>query len=386
MSHKRHQEGWGGRIWSGMALGLVLLNGCATTSHESFTQPAALPTIQTVSYDEHGHILVNGKPFFPILIYDAPADPTTLKMLHDQGFNTLSIGKPEEADALPSQGFYGAAHVPGKVEKLDGILFGIGMDSPALNWKEDLMPQLTEDCAKVRTSVPGRLPMHAIGYWEDEPEGVKTGKLPRREKYEDVVQAIEVAAPYLYPVPYQPIASVGDAVARAKAATGGKKPVIPILQLFVWEAKDRYPTSAELKCMVYLSLIEHADGIGFYSYGYVTGKEKTNIAAEQPVLWQAVKGINVEAATIGAFFADSSANAEVNVGEGTPEVKMRSVKNAGGTVVLLANTAAAAKSVTLQVPASVAALKRLDGGKDIPASGGKATVELQPSEAVGLRF
>src|ERR1044072_4612675 len=95
--------------------------------------------------------------------------------------------------------------------------------------------------------------------------------------YEDLVTAIDVSAPYLYPVPYQPISSVGDAVARARKASGGEKPILPVLQLFVWDAKDPYPTPAELLCMAFLCLVEGAHGIGYYSYGSVTGRPRTSI-------------------------------------------------------------------------------------------------------------
>ena len=78
---------------------------------------------------------------------------------------------------------------------------------------------------------------------KNEPSGVVANTLPPPEKYEEVVQAIDVAAPYLYPVPYQPIRSVGDAVGRASAASQGKKPLLPILQIFTWTPTDRYPTA-----------------------------------------------------------------------------------------------------------------------------------------------
>ena len=43
---------------------------------------------------------------------------------------------------------------------------------------------------KICAAVPGRPVMNAIGYWEDEPSGVVAGRLPSREKYEDLVATI----------------------------------------------------------------------------------------------------------------------------------------------------------------------------------------------------
>ena len=163
---------------------------------------------------------------------------------------------PKPAAALPAQGLYGAVHVGNKIDNLAGVLLALGTDSPALQFKTSLLDKVTQANAKVRAAAPGRPVVNAIGYWEDEPAGVVAGKLPSKEKYDELVRTIDVSAPYLYPVPYQPVASVGDAVARARQATEGKKALLPILQLFAWEAKDRYPTPAELRCMAFLALVE----------------------------------------------------------------------------------------------------------------------------------
>jgi hypothetical protein len=280
------------RLYSSIALWVFWL-GCSVSCVGN-----RLPPIQSAASDERGRITVNGKPFFPILLYDVPTDPESLKMLREHGFNTLTA-KPEVSDTLLANGFYTAVQ-PGKdpVTNLDGVLFGIGMDSPALYWKQDLLKKAKADLVRMRELVPNRTIMNAIGYWEDEPTGVYSNKVPSKERYDELVKLLDVSAPYLYPIPYQPVRSVSEAVKRAKTATAGKKPLLPILQLFTWEAKDRYPTPAELKCMVYLSLIHGADGIGYYSYNYVSGKKGTNVAREQPELWQEVKQINSEIAEI----------------------------------------------------------------------------------------
>src|SRR5262245_20069736 len=69
----------------------------------------ALPPIQKAASDEQGRITVNGKPFFPILMYDVPTDPASLQMFRQHGFNPLT-GKPEVSDSLLANGFYTAVH------------------------------------------------------------------------------------------------------------------------------------------------------------------------------------------------------------------------------------------------------------------------------------
>src|SRR5687768_16908637 len=69
-----------------------------------------LPPIQSTASDEYGRLTVNGKPFFPILMYDVPTDPASLQMFREHGFNTL-LGKPKVSDKLLANGFYTAVHV-----------------------------------------------------------------------------------------------------------------------------------------------------------------------------------------------------------------------------------------------------------------------------------
>lgn len=346
-----------------------------------------LPPIRSTASDEHGRITVNGKVFFPILMYDVPTDPASLKMFREHGFNTL-LGKPVVSDMLLANGFYTAVHV-GKdpVKNLAGVLVGVGMDSPALFWKQDLLERAKADLVTMRRLVPNRAIMNAIGYWEDEPKGVYANKVPSKERYEELVKVLDVSAPYLYPIPYQPLRSVGEAVERANTASGGKKPLLPILQLFTWQTKDRYPTPVELRCMVYLSLIHGADGIGYYSYNNVTGKKGTNIAKEQPELWQAVKQINGEIAEMRPLLLKSN-RVSVVLQEGAPEVEFRALGGIG-TLLLLANTASVAKTAVLRFPPFVEtknkrSLKPLGGGKVILFEGSQVEVSLEPNQALGL--
>jgi hypothetical protein len=347
-----------------------------------------LPSIRSTASNERGRITVNGKPFFPILMYDVPTDRASLRMFREHGFNTL-VGKPEVSDLLLANGFYTAVHV-GKspVKNLAGVLFGVGMDSPALFWKQDLLEKAKADLATMRRLVPNRAIMNAIGYWEDEPTGVYSNKVPSKERYEELVKVLDVSAPYLYPVPYQPVRSIGEALERANTATGGKKPLLPILQLFTWRAKDRYPTPAELRCMAYLSLIHGANGIGYYSYNNITGKKGTNIAKEQPELWQTVKQINSEIAEIHPWLLQDN-KVSVVLQEGAPEVELRALGGGGETLLLLANTASVAKTAVLRFPPQVAtrskrSLKPLGGGKAILFEGSQAKVSLEANQALGL--
>jgi len=140
--------------------------------------------------------------------------------------------------------------------------------------------------------------------------------------------------------------------------------------------------------MVYLSLIHGADGIGYYSYSNVTGKKGTNIAREQPELWQTVKQINREIAEIHVWLLEDN-KVSVVLQEGAPEVEFRALGGGGEILLLLANTATAAKTAVLRFPPQVAmrskrSLKPLGGGKSTLFEGSQAKVALEPNQALGL--
>jgi hypothetical protein len=350
-------------------------------------QPAAaLPRIKTVDYDAHGAFRVNGKPFFPIALYNAPMDDQTLRELRDFGFNVLT-GDAKSSASLPAKGFYSACEADKKVDDLTGVFVAIGVDSPALVFKTNLLMQVAEANAKSRTSVPGRPIMNAIGYWENEPAGVFTGKLPSKAVYEDLVAAIDVSAPYLYPIPYQPVSSVGDAVARARKASHGKKPILPVLQLFIWEAKDRFPTPAELRCMAFLSLVESAHGIAYYTYGSVTGRPKTTtIATAQPDLWKSVKKLNQDIADLGPRLLAGTETNDFTVGKGTPAVKMKLVREKDSTLAVIVNSAPTRQEVKLLGQPRTAGRMFLRNGKQVDVNAGVATLALEPFGVEVLRW
>lgn len=331
-----------------LSLGIAVVFAVSTASDVVAEKPVALPAVESVRYDEHGAFRVNDKPFFPIALYDAPLDDATLAELRNFGFNVLACDA-KSSVALREKGFYAACHADKKIDDLSSVFMGIGMDSPALNFKTDMLKRTIEYNEKTSAAVPGRPVMNAIGYWEDEPEGVIKGKVPSKAAYEDLVAAIDVSAPYLYPIPYQPVSSVGEAVFRARLASSGRKPLLPVLQIFAWDAKDRYPTPAELRCMAFLSLIQGAHGIGYYSYGTVTGHPGKTIAAVQSELWKSVKTLNHDLAEIGPQFLAGQpsrdlALVEVVESEGKtreiiPALRMNLVRRDDSFLAVVINTA-----------------------------------------------
>ena len=173
---------------------------------------------------------------------------------------------------------------------------GIGMDSPALHIKKDLLKKVAQANAQTSASLPGRPIMNAIGFWEDEPAGVVMGKLPSRAVYEDLVSAIDVSAPYLYPVPDQPLSSVGDAVARARSPPAARSLSCRSCSSLPGNRQtviQRRPNCA----MAFLAPVEGATNrLLLLRLGHRPAQ--TVIAAAQPELWKSVKKLNQDLSDI----------------------------------------------------------------------------------------
>jgi len=104
-----------------------------------------------------------------------------------------------------------------------------------------------------------------------------------------------------YPIPWLPVADFGKHLKMARLALGKNKPMVAIVQAFDWSyyphllgpglGPMRPPTYDEIRCMVYLALIERAKGILFYSYDDGPGKWRM---PEHPETWDSVCKIVAE--------------------------------------------------------------------------------------------
>jgi hypothetical protein len=78
-----------------------------------------------------------------------------------------------------------------------------------------------------------------------------------------------------YPIAWLPLANFGQHVRLTRLALGKSRPLIAVIQCFDWSIypallpvreRQRPPTYAELRCMVYCALAERATGLFFYAF------------------------------------------------------------------------------------------------------------------------
>lgn len=98
-----------------------------------------------------------------------------------------------------------------------------------------------------------------------------------------------------YPVPWLPLADFPKHLRLGRYAAGPGRPLIPVLQAFDWKAFPkqfparpglRPPDHAELRAMAFLSLLEGARGLMFYTYR--SGEDRSWELRDHPETWDAV--------------------------------------------------------------------------------------------------
>ena len=138
--------------------------------------------------------------------------------------------------------------------------------------------------------------------------------------------------------------------------------------------------------MAFLALVEGAHGIAYYSYGSVTGRPKTTIAAAQPELWQSVKKLNHDIADIGPRLLSGMEANDLTLGKGSPWVKMKLVRENAGLLAVVVNSAATRQEVKLIGQARAVGPLVLPNGKQIEAKDGVATLPLEPFGVAIIRW
>jgi hypothetical protein len=124
------------------------------------------------------------------------------------------------------------------------------------------------------------------------------------EKYQ---QSADLIAVDWYPVPWAPVATVAREMRLARLGMRDR-PFFSILQAFDWSSFSgllrtdvplRAPTADEMRCMAYLSLMQGASGIFFYTYH----TEKWKLS-EHPSLWTDLSRLAGEIRTNAPIFEE----------------------------------------------------------------------------------
>ncbi len=256
-------------------------------------------------------VLVDGKPFFPIGVYQCGCDgfyDVDFSMLAEAGFNTVHVyGWEGNAIYKYGQGWLDAAHQNGlmalvglyrpdvKQMSFAGAITRIEKyrDHPALlawhTMDEPGWDQVPTSCLGVE--IDGRMgkeympaTYHMIRQHDpDHPVTAVVCHFIDPERFMDSVDIMQADYYCVPPIPQSWYSGTGFRgikmfVDRSRAASGGTKPFWFVCQAFNWGVQkaswcdvppewQRFPTFRELRTMTYTAIASGARGILYYSLG-----------------------------------------------------------------------------------------------------------------------
>lgn len=307
-----------------------------------------------------GALLVGGKPFFPIGVYHVSV--AEYQKLADNGFNAAQGGNPpavEDFRKLLDEGlrtgimidvpFYGggkvAANLPDTLLKIAAC-----KDHPAvLNWKiidePDIRTDIIDEVAAVYRKIRAADSQHPVLLTIASPPS-----FPYWVNFCDMLQVDP------YPLPRNPLTQVSDTVKAAKAVLQPWQNLTAVLQCGWIMDKDKpanQPTYDQALSMVYLSLINGAKGIFWYSMhdpGWDLSKTP---------LWARMKELNTETARLGNLVLTGQPLPAVT-GD-NPDVQAAAWELEGRTQVLVTNPTDKPQTATLKLARAVTTCKSVHG-------------------------
>lgn len=262
---------------------------------------------------EDGTLLIDGEPFFPVMAYHVRQ--TDYPFLGQAGVNTVQGGVTNNSATM--RGALNVAQQNG-LKVLVPLYYNMNVqenaaltadfvtnlkDHPAvLGWMIMDEPiqnnKTTEELADAYRLIHSIDKAHPT-YMVEAPESA----------YETVSQLTDIFATDVYPFPFSPISVIGERTAAAKQAAGSHKPILNVLQAFMNPPIWPYlPTIGEVRNMAYQSLLNGAQGLGYYSFN------EDEFTMRESVLWPGMQDFRPETELLGHLIVDTTIVAK---GKGT---------------------------------------------------------------------
>ena len=276
---------------------------CAAWIASHHGRDTAPPPQRPAQITADGTLLLRGKPFFPIGIYQVNHTDAEYALLAANGFNsvqgdfTLDAGRFLQTLDL-AQRHHLAVAVPLHAENLvkvnlDKSLAKIraAAEHPAvLSWKICDEPD-SEMHRRLRSEVPPAY--HAIKNLNPgQPVQLTLSKDATLGKWTRYCELVEIDR---YPVPGKPLTQVLDFCIRTRKAMEPWQNLTFVVQCGWTRDLKTQPTFDEARAMVYLAIIGGAKGIFWYSR-----QEKDGWDLTATPLWPRLKEINAEIDSLSA--------------------------------------------------------------------------------------
>ena len=268
-----------------------------------------------VTLRDDGMTLIDGKPFFPIGIYSVnrcAANSNNLEIafrqLKDAGFNLVHTYDwkrgAEYTEYLDLAEKYGMKLLNNPSSPIEKRVLEERIRPNMLAW------YLADDASKRTTPEKLREKSLTVKRYDNAHLTAQADSLGNayKTRYADFIGSTDVFLPEIYTacgdheighevlfVDYQV-----KAVFRELAESGNQvKGVWPILQQFKgWKGWKRYPTQREIRAMSYVSIIDGAHGLTWYTYASARPAPGNFGAADDPKAWADLASVTRELSAI----------------------------------------------------------------------------------------
>ena len=267
-----------------------------------------------------------GMPFFPIGTYGAPVEDYA--ELKKAGYNFV-VASVHNLDKVHAAGLKAAVPVHGKkphwfsavrdtiikYKKHPAVLCWMLYDEPGYN-RADLL-----DIYEIYNIAYKADPVHPSYLVITNPAVYKT-----------FGRCCDVLAVDTYPIVNGDITDVGENIAKAYQESDGDIPVWHCGQLFKWPAQRR-PTPQEHRFMTYISLIEGAKGMLWYTYkGY-----GQYLPVDDPGLWSFHVSLLKELNELASLFIEGKVDKKIKIDRDFTSIRKTLIKSPIGSFIIAAN-------------------------------------------------
>ncbi|MBI3855325.1 MAG: hypothetical protein HY293_06505 [Planctomycetes bacterium] len=246
-------------------------------------EPAPLDPIQKVEIGKNREILVNGKPFFPLMSW--AQSPRRFPLLRSLGFNAFCGGKAKEyCDAAKKAGGYA---MPGFDEALKGhaaLLAWTQGDEPDLGFDKGKPRKTAEDVVEAYKRLRGKDDTRPVFqnltscFMESGPDAGKRTRDERKAYYGVLAEGADLFGFDIYPIygwnKDKDLVWVADGVRDLRELAGPRKPVIAFIETSKgskWIGADRQKDvkPEHTRAEVWMAILRGATGIAYFTHAWV---------------------------------------------------------------------------------------------------------------------
>lgn len=322
---------------------------------------------------DQGFLKIGTQPVFPIGLYHVSvADYATLAK---QGFTAvqglasqeprlLKIAMQEAAKAklLVDIPLHYAGMVAGNMTASQQKLGYFAKEQAISGWKladqPDQHPEIADEVPEAYQRLKQKDEQRPLLLTVERPETY--------EYWANFCDALQVVC---FPVPGQPLTVVSDRISAARKALLPWQHLSVLLQAGWLPGDANQPSFDQARAMVYLAVINGAQGVYWYSF-----RDPGWQLVESP-LWERFSELNAETATLGALAVSGTRSPLEN---DNAKLQTAAFSAGDGIQVMMVNPTAEAQSATLKLAQPAAKTEITSGKANLEIKEGALAVTLEP--------